>query len=94
MLSKEGKKKAFDELFAPLENRLMFSKPSFDIVANYKYIETLGTQILTQNMDYCRNKLNLDSFDPDNPYEDYDCKNMYFSASNQLCQFSLWRQVC
>jgi len=92
MLSKKEKAKVFGDLYAPLENRLLFSKSAFDIVADYKYIETLGRQILTENMNYCKDKLKLPSFDPDDPYEDYDCKNMYFSACNKLCQFSLWRQ--
>ena len=92
MLSEENKNKAFADLHAPLEISLMFSKPAFDIVANYRYIETLGIQVLTQSMDYCKDKLKLTSFDPDDPYEDYDCKNMYFSACNRLCQSSLWRK--
>lgn len=92
MLSKEEKEKAFADLYAQLENHLIYSKPAFDIAASYKYIETLGKQILIQNMKYCKDKLKLLPFDPDNPYEDYDSKNMYFSASNDLCQFSLWRQ--
>ncbi len=92
MLSEEEKKKAFADLYSPLENHLMFSKSAYDIVANYNYIEILGRQILVNNMNYCKNNLKLESFDPDNPYEDYDLKNMYFSAANNLCQFSLWRQ--
>lgn len=92
MLSKTKKKNAIADLHAPLENRLLFFKPAFDMVASYKYIETLGREILIQNMIYCKDKLKLPSFDPDNPYKDYDCKNMYFSAANKLCQFSLWRQ--
>jgi hypothetical protein len=91
MLTEEQKKEAFGELQALLENRLVFSKPAFDIVANYKYIEELGKQILSHNIKYCKEKLGLPPFDPDNPYEDYDCKNMYFSAANNLCQYSLWR---
>ena len=92
MMTKEEKRKVFADLHAPLENRLLFSKPAFNIVADYKYIETLGRQILAENMNYCKDKLKLPSFNPEDPYEDYDCKNMYFSACNQLCQFSLWRQ--
>jgi hypothetical protein len=92
MLSETEKKKAIDDLHSPLQNYLLFSKPSFDIVANYQYIENLGKRILLQNMKYCKDTLKLPSFDPVKPYEDYDCKNLYFSAANKLCQFSLWRQ--
>lgn len=92
MLSKKEKEKAYPDLYGPLENRLLFSKPAFEIVASYKYIETLGRQILIENIKYCKDKLELPSFDPDDPYEDYDCKNMYFTAANRLCQYSLWRQ--
>jgi len=92
MLSETEKKKAIEDLHSPLQNYLLFSKPSFDIVANYQYIAMLGKRILLQNMKYCKDTLKLSSFDPVNPYEDYDCKNLYFSAANKLCQFSLWRQ--
>lgn len=92
MLSETEKKKAINDLHSPLQNYLLFSKPSFDIVANYQYIENLGKRILLQNMKYCKDTLKLPSFDPVKPYEDYDCKNLYFSAANKLCQFSLWRQ--
>jgi len=92
MLSKEEMDKAIDDLHAPLQNYLLFSKPSFDIVANYQYIENLGKRILLHNMKYCKDTLQLPSYDPTNPYEVYDCKNLYFSAANKLCQFSLWRQ--
>jgi hypothetical protein len=91
MLSEEQKKKAVEDLYAPLENHLTFSKAAFDIAANYKYIEELGKQILSHNMKYCKEKLGLPPFDPDSPYEDYECKNLYFSAANNLCQYSLWR---
>jgi len=91
MLSEEEKQKAVADLYAPLENRLMFSRAAFDITANYKYIEGLGKEILSENMKYCKENLKLPLFDPDNPYEDYDAKNMYFSAANNLCQYSLWR---
>jgi hypothetical protein len=92
MLSKEEKQRAMDNLHIPLQESLLFSKPSFDIVANYQYIEMSGKQILLQNMAYCKDTLKLPPFDPDNPYEDYDCKNLYFSAANKLCQSSLWNQ--
>ena len=92
MLSETEKKKAIEDLHSPLQNYLLFSKPSFDIFANYQYIILLGKRILLQNMKYCKDTLKLLSFDPVNPYEDYNCKNLYFSAANKLCQFSLWQQ--
>jgi hypothetical protein len=90
MMPKKQKKRAFDELYAPLE-KFKFSKPAFDIVADYSYLQELGKRILQQNMRYCKEKVGLLSYDPDNPYDDYDCKNMYFSAANDLCQYSLWQ---
>jgi len=91
MLTEEDKKKALADLYAPLKNRLMFSKPAFGIASSYKYIEGLGKEILLENMKYCREILKFPPFDRDKPYEDYDSKNMYFSAANNLCQYSLWR---
>ena len=92
MLSEEEKQKALVDLYAPLQNRLMFQyKTASDILSSYEYIEGLGREILFENMKYCRENLKLPSFDPDNPYEDYDSKNMYFSVANNLCQYSLWR---
>lgn len=91
MMSEEEKKKAFADLYAPLENRLMFSRYAFDIVSDYKYIEMIGKDVLLANMKYCREVLKLPPFDQDKPYEDYDSKNMYFSAANDLCQYSLWK---
>jgi len=90
MLTDKEKQRAFADLHAPLEIRLMFSKPAFNIFSNYKYLEEHGKKILSENMKYCKDVLKLPPFDPDKPYEDYDSKNMYFSAANDLCQYSLW----
>jgi len=92
MLSDKEKMKALDALHQPLQEYLLFSKPSFDIVFNYKYIESLGMTVLLQSMKYCKETLKFPSFEPDNPYEDYDCKNYYFSSANSLCQLSIWKQ--
>ena len=91
MLTDEEKQKVLDDLYTPLQSRLIFSKPAFEIVSNYKYIEALGKEILLHNMKYCREVLKLPPYDPDKPYEDYDSKNIYFSAANNLCQYSLWQ---
>ena len=91
MLSAEKKDKAIKDLFDPLHDFLLYSKPSFDIIANYQYIENLGKTILLQNMIYCKETLKLPSFDIDNPY-DYGCKNLYISAANKLCMTSLWNR--
>jgi len=91
MPTEEEKMKILSELHALLENRLLFSSPAFGIVSNYKYIEGLGVETLLENMKYCKETLNLPRFNPDKPYDDYDSKNMYFSAANNLCQYSLWR---
>ena len=90
-LDKNRKHEEFAKLSSPVVVHLIYSKPAFDIEANYALIQEVGNRILDQNMRYCKDKLKLPSFDPDNPYEDYDLKNLYFSAVNNLCQFSLWR---
>jgi len=93
MSSEKRKQKEFADLYGPLERLLIYSRTAFDIVANYKYLENLGSKTLTQNMKYCKDTLKLPPFDLDNPYEEYDSKNKYFSATNDLCQYSLWRHL-
>lgn len=55
----ERKQKEFDDLHGPLHRLLMFSRPAFDIVANYRFIEDLGKNTLIQNMNYCKDVLNF-----------------------------------
>jgi len=43
MLSNEEKKKALEDLYAPLDKHLTFSKAAFGIATNYTYIEELAS---------------------------------------------------
>lgn len=89
-MSLDDKAKEFIDLHVLLQTRLIYSKIAFDINANYSFIENLGKETLIQNMKYCKDVLKSPSFDPNNPYPVYNDKNKYFSATNELCQYSLW----
>ena len=90
MSDEKRKQREFEDLYRPAEKLLLYSRPAFDIVANYSFIVDCGVRTLRYNMLYCKDTLKLPQFDPDNPYEDYDDKNKYFAATNTICYSSLW----
>jgi len=59
-------------------------KSALDIVSNIEFILKYGLERLDFGMHSWAEVDKLPSFDPDDPYQPYDTKNLYFTATNAI----------
>ena len=64
---------------------MVYIKAARDIETNLDFIIRSGVGLLTEGMSKAK------KFTPSTPFSNYNEKNEYFNAANNICQFSLWK---